>query len=430
MSIGCSAFPVSALARRMSESRGSSGSGPSSLGRWILGLWILIRRIAFPPCLEPVPNAIMAPATCEVVWERCRIVPRRAPPSGRGAESSGAQDNRRVLLERLFENLSLRVEPFAMCEVSSGWRLSMDERDWVTFHFVLRGHGALRVGRGPLMPLAPHTVAIVPERRRHAIQSDDASPHEAFARGHPTDAAGLDHFIAGSEGDRELLFACGRVEALYAGGLGLFNLLDEPIVLDFSHSERMKATFTSLLEESEDLSAGSGAMLTALISECLVMIFRRLEDSPQCRLPWLNALGDPRMAGVLDAVLKNPERDYSIEILAELALMSRSAFAQEFAACFGRTPMAYVRDVRLRRGADLLRGTTLSVAAVASQVGFASRSHFSHAFREYFGHSPAEFRLGPLTTHGLSGMSLIPQEPGSDRRRRHLADRGRHVSPS
>ncbi len=133
-------------------------------------------------------------------------------------------------------------------------------------------------------------------------------------------------------------------------------------------------------------------MMTALMDQCLVLIFRRLCDTPECRLPWLNALEDPRMAGVLSSILERPERDHSVESLAEEALMSRSAFAEEFARRFGRTPMAFVRDVRLRRGAELLRGTELSVDAVASRVGFASRSHFSRAFREYFGSSPARFR--------------------------------------
>lgn len=300
-----------------------------------------------------------------------------------------------MLLERLFENLALRVEPFAMCEVSSGWRLRMDELDWVTLHFVLRGEGTLRVGGRPPKPLGLFTLALVPQRRVHSLQSGDPAPHEALARGRPADDPGLLQFVAGPKDDRELLVACGRVQAVYAGGLGLFDLLSEAIVLDFSDSEQMKSAFGRMLEESQSRSPASLAMMVALMNECLVLIFRRLCDSPECRLPWLKALEDPRMAGVLGTILEHPERHHSLESLAEEALMSRSAFAQDFAARFGRTPMSFVRDVRMRRGAELLRATGLSVDAVASRVGFSSRSHFSRAFREYFGRSPARFRAGP-----------------------------------
>ncbi len=52
----------------------------------------------------------------------------------------------------------------------------------------------------------------------------------------------------------------------------------------------------------------------------------------------------------------------------------------------------YVRDVRLRRAAQLLQVGGLSVDGIASKVGYASRSHFSHAFHEQYGCSPVDFR--------------------------------------
>ena len=73
--------------------------------------------------------------------------------------------------------------------------------------------------------------------------------------------------------------------------------------------------------------------------------------------------------------------------------MSRSVFARRFQECFARTPMDYVRDVRLRRAAQLLHRGELSVNDIATRVGFASRSHFSRAFGEHFDCSPAEFRV-------------------------------------
>ena len=106
---------------------------------------------------------------------------------------------------------------------------------------------------------------------------------------------------------------------------------------------------------------------------------------------------------MLASILEQPQRHYSLELLAEQAPMSRSAFAQEFAACFGRTPMAFLRDVRLRRAAELLRSTDLPVSTVASRVGFASRSAFTHAFREGFGRTPASFR-----TAGVPAVAASP----------------------
>jgi transcriptional regulator GlxA family with amidase domain len=106
----------------------------------------------------------------------------------------------------------------------------------------------------------------------------------------------------------------------------------------------------------------------------------------------LSALEDPQLASVIDAMLEHPEQHHTVESLASIAHMSRSAFARRFTDCFNRPPMDYLRDVRLRRAAQLLCRDDLSVDEVASKVGFSSRSHFSHTFREHFGASPVAFR--------------------------------------
>jgi transcriptional regulator GlxA family with amidase domain len=109
-------------------------------------------------------------------------------------------------------------------------------------------------------------------------------------------------------------------------------------------------------------------------------------------LSWLSALDDPRLSKVIEVILDHPENSYSLESMASVAVMSRSTFARHFEQCFGRTPMDYLRDVRLRRAAQLLQVGGTSVDAVANKVGYASRSHFSQAFSDQYGCSPTEFR--------------------------------------
>ena len=128
------------------------------------------------------------------------------------------------------------------------------------------------------------------------------------------------------------------------------------------------------------------------MSQCLVDVFRRLCETPECRLPWVVALEDERLAAAVEAVLESPGADHSVSSLARTAAMSRSAFAEEFTAHFDSTPMRFVRDVRLQRAAALLRTSDAPVATVARRVGFASRSHFSSAFREHYGETPSRFR--------------------------------------
>jgi len=116
----------------------------------------------------------------------------------------------------------------------------------------------------------------------------------------------------------------------------------------------------------------------------------------------MTALDDPPLAPVLDALITHPEHDHSLESLAGLASMSRSSFAQHFTRCFGRPPMTLLREVRLRRSAELLQRSGLPIATVGRRVGFSSRSHFSRQFSEYFGESPAQFRREPQSKAPIS----------------------------
>ena len=298
-----------------------------------------------------------------------------------------------MLLERLFENLVLHVDPFATCRLADGWRLRLPCRDWVTFHYTLRGGGELRLATGETLPLGANVLAVMPPNVSHAIECGSEVHHETGVEGQGSDAPLCD-FVAGPLDEVNLTIACGRIQVTYGEGLGLFDHLQKAIVLDFNDSPQMRTTFESLVGEYRDTGAASHAMMTALMNQCLILVLRRVSDEAHGSLPWLSALEDPQLAGVIDAMLQHPEQHYSVESLASLAHMSRSAFARRFGECFDRPPMDYLRDVRLRRAAQLLCRDDLSVDEVASKVGFSSRSHLSHTVRDHFGTSPLAFREG------------------------------------
>jgi AraC family transcriptional activator of mtrCDE len=296
-----------------------------------------------------------------------------------------------VLLEKLFENLALSVEPFAMCRLADGWRLRLAGSDCVTLHYTLLGDGELTAGSGTLSPICGNSLAVIPPQLAHAVQFG-AAANETELAGQGDPDAPLCELVAGVPDERELAVACGRIQARYAGGMGLFDHLKDPIILDFSDSPHVRHIFEKLIEECRASGPASAAMMAALMNQCLIEVLRRADEQSGGSLPWLSALDDPRLAKVIEAILDRPERSYTLESLASLAAMSRSTFARHFEQHFARTPMDYLRDVRLRRAAQLLQVGGSSVDGVASKVGYASRSHFSQAFSEQFGRTPTEFR--------------------------------------
>jgi AraC family transcriptional activator of mtrCDE len=133
-------------------------------------------------------------------------------------------------------------------------------------------------------------------------------------------------------------------------------------------------------------------MLRVSMTQCLVLLLRRLAEQRSDAPLSVRTTQDRVMAEVVAAVLRAPGDPHSVDSLAAVAHLGRSAFTERFGATFHRTPMTFVREVRLERADELLRSTTLDVATVAHRTGFASRSHFSRIFRETFGVPPAERR--------------------------------------
>ena len=63
-----------------------------------------------------------------------------------------------------------------------------------------------------------------------------------------------------------------------------------------------------------------------------------------------------------------------------------------FKGIYGQPIGAYMKEYRIRQAADLLRQTRVSIAEIASQVGYENQSKFASAFRDIMKIAPAEYR--------------------------------------
>ncbi len=85
--------------------------------------------------------------------------------------------------------------------------------------------------------------------------------------------------------------------------------------------------------------------------------------------------------------------DFEVEAFAKAVHLSRSTLNRKLKALTGHSPAAFIREARLMRATVLLRDSSLSVAEVGFQVGFADHSHFTARFKERFKYTPSNYRL-------------------------------------
>ena len=87
--------------------------------------------------------------------------------------------------------------------------------------------------------------------------------------------------------------------------------------------------------------------------------------------------------------LDNP--DLSIEIISQQIGISRSQLQRKLKQITNQNPSDYLKTMRLKYAAILLTSKNLSISEVTYACGFASLSHFSNSFREFYGMSPSRY---------------------------------------
>ena len=85
------------------------------------------------------------------------------------------------------------------------------------------------------------------------------------------------------------------------------------------------------------------------------------------------------------------ESDFSTEDFAHEVGMSRSNLHRKLQALTNQPTHEFLRTLRLKRAAQLLKKSSGSVTDVAYAVGFNNLSHFTKIFRQHFGQTPSEF---------------------------------------
>jgi signal transduction histidine kinase/AraC-like DNA-binding protein len=95
---------------------------------------------------------------------------------------------------------------------------------------------------------------------------------------------------------------------------------------------------------------------------------------------------------VMEAIEKNLGKpDFNIEELCQQFCLSRSHFTRKIKQISGMSPIELLNGYRLKKAAQLIKQSGLSISEIAYMVGFEHPNSLSRAFKKQFGVSPSEF---------------------------------------
>ncbi len=194
-----------------------------------------------------------------------------------------------------------------------------------------------------------------------------------------------------------------RIEGLGTNGVDLMcatlsdfapplsMVIPELTVVDLRTSARLLRPVELMFEEADARAYGHVAAVDRLLQYTLVVVIRHLVENDMLHGGILEAMADAKLKGVLEALHAAPERHWTLDSMAKLSHLSRSAFAQRFAQVVGVPPQLYLTGWRMSLARSLL-AEGKPVKVVARQAGYQSVAAFARIFQRTTGTPPGAWQ--------------------------------------
>lgn len=219
-----------------------------------------------------------------------------------------------------------------------------------------------------------------------------------------------DPALAAGDGGAIFSSPCKPGIATYNGG-GDVRLLSSRFALEGGHADLLLRTLPPIvhipsecgqaalrwpvertMQELRDPQPGGFLVMQHLAQVMLVEALRlHLADGLKGGVGWLFALADRQMSAAITAMHDDPAHRWTLQELATLVGMSRSAFAQKFKEMVGTSPMDYLAHWRMTLAGERLANSKDPISLIAPSLGYESETSFSVAFKKIMGSSPRSY---------------------------------------
>lgn len=281
---------------------------------------------------------------------------------------------------RLFR---LNVDVYHNAQSCGNWRHSETHLGKTSFHMVTKGACKLNVP-GEIDTILNHgDLVLFPREIPHVMCpiNEEQAVQTVISFDQAGDLAGTG-------------LLCGEACFDHSGSFHLLDALPAVfIVRHFEDNEWSCALIKLIMSESVNPSIASSSVLNRLSELIFVYAIRQYILSDAKSTGVLALYGHARLHRAINAIHNAPEKDWTLELLAQIATMSRTAFAEAFRNTSGWTAMKYLAWWRMQLAWSKLNEGSSS-AEVAMIVGYQSEAAFSRAFKKQFGVTAGKIRRG------------------------------------
>lgn len=278
------------------------------------------------------------------------------------------------IIHSIFKTINFDASIYLHSEFCSPWGVESSNPGLSSFHVIAYGNCELHFTDKPVLYLSAGDLIFFAQNTPHRL----INPNE--------------------EAEVSTTLVCGNLS---------FDNRNNPILMglppyfhikanDMDRFPWLKSLFQQIINEAENDSDGRQLVLDKLAEILFIYIVRYYLSSElhqkSNKSGMLQGLSNPAIARSLLAFHGGLDKNWSLESLAETALISRSKFANLFNELLGVTPHKYMTYWRMQQAKHLIETSKDSVYTVALACGYQSEAAFIKVFKKHFGTTPGKAR--------------------------------------
>lgn len=273
------------------------------------------------------------------------------------------------------------------CYLQGGWKIKPDfhKDNRGIFHLLRQGECQI-ISQNHSYQLSAGSFLFFPRGMSHCVHSVNKNNTVSYSI--QTEKHDFFHVKRTNSPIVETELFCGYFD--YAPNSFLINELPDVIQVSVGKGQLDQLSQLIYSEMNSKLPAQKMA-IDSLSNFLFIMVLRKVLNQNE-RLGHLLSIKDEKMIRLVNAIIKNPSKNWTLESMSSYCLLSRSVFAKRFRESVGYTPNHFLVKIRINIAMLLMKTTSKSLLDIALSSGFQSESYFSKAFKAHTELTPNQYR--------------------------------------